>query len=424
MKILLEAPILTQSGYGEHSRLVFRALSTKNNVELYINPLNWGQTSWLSTFDTEREKIEKSINNFFHAHENLKSGINTEFDIHIHVGIPNEFERKAPRAICITAGIETDRVSADWIIKTNEEIDKLIVPSHHARDTFISTAYEAIDEKNEVRTVLQCACPVDVVPYPVKKIVPRHLDFKLETEFNFLSIALLGHRKNIENMTKWFIEEFQDESVGLVLKTGASSGSIMDREYTESVLQNVLNNHNNGDRKCKVYLLHGDLAESEIHSLYHREDIHAYVTTTHGEGYGLPIFEAAYSGLPIVATNWSGHLDFLRAEVRKKKRIQKKELFAKVDYELKEIPKKAVWENILVEGSCWAYPSESSFKEQIRKVKNNYSFYKKQAVDLEKEINKSFSKEIVLSKMIQSILEDSEIPNLEKTEKKEEILVL
>ncbi len=29
MKILLEAPILTQSGYGEHSRLVFRALSQK-----------------------------------------------------------------------------------------------------------------------------------------------------------------------------------------------------------------------------------------------------------------------------------------------------------------------------------------------------------------------------------------------------------
>ena len=124
MKILLEAPILTQSGYGEHSRLVFRALSSKENIELYTNPLNWGQTSWLSTFDKEREKIEKSINNFYRAHEDMKSGINTEFDIHIHVGIPNEFERKARRAICITAGIETDRVSADWIIKTNKEIDK------------------------------------------------------------------------------------------------------------------------------------------------------------------------------------------------------------------------------------------------------------------------------------------------------------
>ena len=41
MKVLLEAPILTQSGYGEHSRLVFEALKKIEGTELYINPLNW-----------------------------------------------------------------------------------------------------------------------------------------------------------------------------------------------------------------------------------------------------------------------------------------------------------------------------------------------------------------------------------------------
>lgn len=97
-------------------------------------------------------------------------------------------------------------------------------------------------------------------------------------------------------------------------------------------------------------------------------------------------------------------------------------MFAKVDYELKEIPKKAVWKNILVEGSQWAYPSEQSFKEQLRKVKNNYSFYKKQASDLKKEIDKSHSKEIILSTMAKSILETSQ--NFHSEEQKEEILVL
>ena len=42
--------------------------------------------------------------------------------------------------------------------------------------------------------------------------------------------------------------------------------------------------------KCKVYLLHGDLNEEEMHSLYLDEKIHALVTLTHGEGFGLPIF--------------------------------------------------------------------------------------------------------------------------------------
>lgn len=422
MKVLLEAPILTQSGYGEHSRLVFRALQTRKDVEIYINPLNWGQTGWMSSFDEEREQIEKSINNFFHAHEKLKSGIDFKFDTHIHVGIPNEFERKAPYSICVTAGIETDRVSAEWIIKTNKEIDKLIVPSEHAKNVFTSTAYEAVDEKNEVRTVLKCACPVDVVPYPVKHIKTKNLDFILETEFNFLSVALLGARKNIENMIRWFIDEFEQENVGLLLKTGASSGSAMDRDYTESVLREVVSH--SPDRKCKIYLLHGDLSESEIHSLYDREDIHAYVTSTHGEGYGLPIFEAAYSGLPIVATDWSGHLDFLTADVREKKKIKSKKLFSKVEYKLKEIPKKAVWKNILVEGSRWAYPEEDSFKKQIRNVKTNYKLNKKRAKELQKFVLDKYSKENVYSLMCSALLDREPMRNMPQEEKEEQILIL
>ena len=47
------------------------------------------------------------------------------------------------------------------------------------------------------------------------------------------------------------------------------------------------------NKKCKVFLLHGNLSEEEVHSLYVRDDISAYVSATHGEGYGLPIFEAA-----------------------------------------------------------------------------------------------------------------------------------
>ena len=115
-------------------------------------------------------------------------------------------------------------------------------------------------------------------------------------------------------------------------------------------------------------------------------------------------------------------LNLHAANIRRKKKIQKKELFAKVDYELKEIPKKAVWDKILVEGSCWAYPDETSFRKQLRKVRNNYNFYKKQANELKVEINKSYSKEIVLSLMAKSILED--IKDINFRDGIEEIMVL
>ena len=61
-KILIEAPILTQSGYGEHARLVFKALSSLEGLELYVNPLNWGSTPWTS--GTESAKIDESITRF------------------------------------------------------------------------------------------------------------------------------------------------------------------------------------------------------------------------------------------------------------------------------------------------------------------------------------------------------------------------
>ena len=75
MKILLEAPILTQSGYGEHSRLVYRALKQLTTHKIFINPLEWGRTSWLSysNDDEERQEIEKNIFDFSNEIEKSKN---------------------------------------------------------------------------------------------------------------------------------------------------------------------------------------------------------------------------------------------------------------------------------------------------------------------------------------------------------------
>lgn len=413
MKVLLEAPILTQSGYGEHSRLVYRALQKAEDVELYINPLNWGTTGWISEDSEERKNIDLSIKKMADiTRESKDNNKQPNFDLQIHVGIVNEFTKKAPYSICVTAGIETDRISPEWVVQTHRGIDKIIVPSVHAAKGFQETSFEVVQEAKQIKTILSCKdIPVEVVPYPVKEITPHDLNIQLETKFNFLSIALFGPRKNLENMIKWFVEEFKDDpETGLLLKVSKSSGSIIDKEYTKKTLTKTLSNY--PDRKCKVYLLHGDLTEQEMHSLYLRDDIHAYITATHGEGYGLPIFEAAYSGLPIVATNWSGHLDFLSAEYKESGKKKEKQLFAKVDYELKEIPKEAVWDKILIKESKWAYPKQSSFKSQLRKMKQNHGMYKKWASVLKDNIQSTHSSEQVIDTMKNSLI--SHIENIKK----------
>ena len=413
VKVLLEGPILTQSGYGEHTRLIHRALSTVNEIEIFINPLNWGFTGWADYFSKEeKESIDASIRSFSRISQKAKTtGQHMSFDLHIHVGILNEYSRKSNNSIHITAGIEADKISKNWILKTYKDPpNKIVFTSTHSQNAYLNTHYKGEANNKKADIYVNEKIETEVIPYPVKEIIPSRIDMDITTDFNFLSIALVSPRKNLHKMIQWFVEEFKNESVGLILKMGMRNGCLLDRRKTIKELKNILKKHK--DRKCKVYLLHGDLTDEQIHSLYVREDVHAYTTTTCGEGYGLPIFEAAYSGLPIVATDWSGHLDFLSAPYKESGKLKNKKLFAKVDYDLTPIPYEHLWKDVIEDGASWAQAKPASFKKQIRKVFQNYGMYKKWATVLKEHINKTHSKEKINSEIINSI-----IPKLHATEK-------
>ena len=51
-----------------------------------------------------------------------------------------------------------------------------------------------------------------------------------------------------------------------------------------------------------------------MNSIYNHPQVKAHVSFTHGEGFGRPLLEACISGKPIIASAWSGHLDFLHKE--------------------------------------------------------------------------------------------------------------
>ena len=77
--------------------------------------------------------------------------------------------------------------------------------------------------------------------------------------------------------------------------------SNIDRVYTIERLEQLLKSDTLKDRKCKIYLVHGDMTEEELNGLYKHPSIKAYINLAHGEGFGLPMFEAAYHKLPVVA---------------------------------------------------------------------------------------------------------------------------
>ena len=289
----------------------------------------------------------------------------------------------------MTAGIETTKVAPVWLEKANQ-MDKVITISNHSKDVFLNTSYEGIDKNTGQKAFLRCIKDIYVVHYPVKNHDSVDLDLKLDTKFNFLTVAQWGPRKNLGSTIQWFVEEFIDNpDVGLVVKTFIKGGSLIDRKYVLKEISNVLKKYSN--RQCKVYVLHGDMSEEEMHSLYKHKSMHCLVSLTHGEGFGLPLFESAYSGLPVLATDWSGHLDFLYKPVKDKKGNEKmRPYFAKVDYDLSQVQDVAVWDGVIQKDSMWAFAQQGSYKMKLREVYKDYGRFKSQAKKLQKYILKNF----------------------------------
>tara|TARA_A100001515_G_scaffold29399_2_gene22844 strand:+ start:3152 stop:4429 length:1278 start_codon:yes stop_codon:yes gene_type:complete len=400
-KVLVVGPGLTRSGYGEHTRFVLRSirsLEEEGKIDLYFIPTSWGQTSWVYEDSEEREWLDRVITKTARYQKEQKE----PYDISIQVTIPNEWKRMAHYNVGVTAGIETTKVAPVWLEKANA-MDKVVTISEFSKAGFINTAYEGVHKQTGQKVILKCETDVEVVHYPVKKYKNLNLNINLETDFNFLAVAQWGPRKNIVNTIEWFVEEFIDQEVGLVVKTFAKGGSLLDRRAAAERLTQFLSKYKN--RKCKVYLLHGDMTDEEIHSLYRHPQIKALVSLTHGEGYGLPLFEAAYSGLPVLAPDWSGHLDFLYKRTKDKKgKIKNKAHFAKVEYKLGQIPKEVVWDGVLIADSMWCYAQQGSYKMRLREMYKDYGRFKKQAKDLQKWILKEFSQEKKCEHMTNALL--------------------
>jgi glycosyltransferase involved in cell wall biosynthesis len=353
-KILLVGPVLTRSGYGEQARFALRSLRTREDIyDIYVHPLQWGQTSWVAEYDEEKTYIDSLIEKTI-----IYGQQGGQFDVSLQVTIPNEWKKHAPVNVGYTAGIETTRVAHEWLTTANQ-MDKVIVVSQHSKDVFKSTNYTGLDEQNNEVSNLAIETPIDVVNYPAKKYDElEQLSLNIETDFNFLSVAQFGPRKNMINMVRWFVEEFRDNpDVGFVIKTNKAKNCLMDREVCEGEFKAFLSDY--PDRKCKVYLIHGDMSDREMHSLYTNEKISAFVGIPHGEGFGLPLFEAAYSGLPVVATGWSGQMDFLCDSAGQ-------EHFYNVAYDISEVPEEVVWPGVLIKESAWAYAREGSYKQKLQ----------------------------------------------------------
>ena len=320
--MIVTAPVATRSGYGSHSRDLVRSLIEMDRFDIRINSMKWGNCPMNALND--RDPNDKVILDRILTSPNVER----QPEVHIQISVPNEFTPLAKYNIGITAGIETTIATPEWVQGMNK-MDLNIVPSKFAKETFERTVYEQIDENTQQKAgELRVTKPIEVLFEGVDTNIYKHLkEIKsedLKAEFDKISEKVVflytGHwlqgnlgndRKDTGMLIKTFLETFKNyqKPPALLLKTSGANFSIIDRNDVADKIVSIKNSVKG--KLPPVYFLHGDLTDEEMNEMYNHPKVRAHVTFTHGEGFGRPLLEATLSEKPVVAPNWSGHIDFL-----------------------------------------------------------------------------------------------------------------
>ena len=391
------APFNTRSGYGDHARSIYYSIMDRDDLDIKCLDVKWGNTP-RNHLRPEVSRHKKLLDSFV-----TQDQIKGQPDVLMDIRIPNEFSTGAKINIGITAGVETDVVSPEFLEGMNK-MNLNIVPSKFTAYTFNKCTYDKMQDtpngqkqkigeiKNErpIHVLFEGVdtdiyCPKQ--KHELEKGLYRELDDLIKEEFAYLHVGQWGNagfgedRKNIGVMIKSFLKAFANLSnaPALVLNPNGANFSILDRADIKKKIQSVKDMFD-GVKLPNIYLIHGDFTIQEMSTLYNHPKIGAFITCTHGEGFGRPMLEASCCDLPVIASKWSGHLDFLTdAESML------------IDGFLKPVPKSALWKPIIVEPSQWFDVNEADVVRKIRTFHKKRKLIQKKAKRLGKKNRREFS---------------------------------
>jgi glycosyltransferase involved in cell wall biosynthesis len=371
--VLIRGPLLSQSGYGVHSRQIYKFCEAQKDWNVSTQALPWGITPWNINSEDEDGIYGRIMSKS--ARQNQK------FDISIQIQLPHEWDTNlANYNIGVTAGVETTACSVEWSNHHCDKMDLVIVPSNFAKKTLVKSHIGPLKT------------PVEVLPeaYFSELLEDPETDplQDIPTQKNILMVGTLtseapeSDRKNLVNSIVWFMKAFQGKpDVGLVVKTSKGRDTTIDRQLVRKMLEQVKKYSGvSGKKAPKLYMLHGSMSRAEMRDLYKSPKISAYASATRGEGFGLPLLEAAISGLPVVATNWSAHTEFLSGDS-----------FLDTAYDLKVVPSTRVDGKIFVADAMWAEPREGNFSRKLKIAVAENRKLKEKALDLSAELQDSHS---------------------------------
>jgi glycosyltransferase involved in cell wall biosynthesis len=266
---------------------------------------------------------------------------------------------------------ETDRLPDGWVERCNA-MDEIWVPSTFNLETF---SRAGVKEHKLVR--MQEGEDTNFFH-------PANPPFRIPGArgFNFLSVFQWTQRKGPDVLLKAYLSEFKaDEDVALVLRCYGRQGPDADLLpeilfYIERTLGLRLENI------PPILLIPGFIPNRDLPRLYTSAD--CFVLPSRGEGWGRPYVEALASGIPVIATGWSGQMDFLHN--------QNSYL---IDYKLAPTPANTEFE--IFAGHRWAEPDVDHLRALLRHVYTHRAEAREKAAAGRQEMVENYDRTVILA---------------------------
>jgi glycosyltransferase involved in cell wall biosynthesis len=419
---VISCPLDTFSGYGARSRDIVLSIIKSDKYDVKVLSQRWGNTpfGFLQQDNSDHKLMLDAI---------LKDQkLPKQPDIWMQITVPNEFQSVGKYNIGVTAGIETTLCAAPWIEGLNR-MNLNLVSSEHAKKVFQDSRFEKRNQQTQqVEGIIKLKSPVEVLfegaDLNKYKIINLPSDSEILEVLNGISetfcYLFIGHwikgdfgedRKDISGLINTFLTTFKGQKIrpALIIKTSSATSSVMDREEILVKIR-AIEEAVGGDLPS-IYLLHGDLTDGEINELYNHPKVKAFVSFTKGEGFGRPLLEASLMQKPVIASGWSGHVDFLD-----------KDMSYLLPGELKPLHHSAVVPEMLLAESQWFTVDYKKGSEILVDIYKNYKKY----IDGAKKQSYRSRTEFSLDKMgekLLSILEKNvavkvefKLPQLKKIE--------
>lgn len=393
---VIQSPLECRAGYGDMARDIVRHIVELDMYDVKLVSMGWGATPMNALDPVKDAHIIKLI-------QPQPLQLQRQPELFIQVSVPNEFVPIGKYNIGITAGIETTAISKPWVDGCNR-MNVVWTISEHSKHVITETTLTEKTSDGRVVGNHKVNVPVEVLhncinTNVIKKLEPeeinktvRELLLPIKEKFCFLFV---GHwlnggigedRKNVGLLVNIFCQAFKNipsaNKPALILKTSSAGFSILDREECLSKIKKIRDQV--GGACPNIYLIHGQLSDDEMNSLYNHPKVKCHISLTKGEGFGRPLLEATQSEKPIIASGWSGHLDFLDTEN-----------CILLPGELRNVESGAVWENVIIPESSWFNVDPNAAGSAMVYVLKKYDTFSAQSRRLAKNAREKFSYDVI-----------------------------